>query len=310
MSVVDAAGKKKDLTPVYATAQGLAWTPDGREIWYTAAEGGFNRAVHAVTLAGKTPTRRPRAGDQHDPRHLEGRPGPDDQRERPARHPHPRPRRREGDGSSPGSTTRSSRTSRRTDRRSSSPSRAREGARGTRRTCERWTALRRFVSARAPTEAFSPDGTWAISIAGITGPRRRRSFSCRRASGEPRTLSGGGDGSHQRRLPAGRQADRLHGDPVRAGDAPLRARRRRRQVAGADARGLLDVPRHDHAGREIRRRHRPGSEDLPLSAGGRRAARPPGPRGQASAGPILGGREVPLHPGRPDDSRRGSTATT
>ncbi|MFY9552692.1 MAG: protein kinase [Thermoanaerobaculia bacterium] len=52
VAVVDAAGKKRDLTPLYATAQGLAWTPDGGEIWYTAAEGGFNRAVHAVTLSG------------------------------------------------------------------------------------------------------------------------------------------------------------------------------------------------------------------------------------------------------------------
>jgi eukaryotic-like serine/threonine-protein kinase len=54
ISVVNTAGKKRDLTPVYATAQGLAWTPDGGEIWYTAAEGGFNRAVHAVTLSGKS----------------------------------------------------------------------------------------------------------------------------------------------------------------------------------------------------------------------------------------------------------------
>ncbi|HTR01784.1 MAG TPA: protein kinase [Thermoanaerobaculia bacterium] len=52
-SVVDLAGKKTELTPLYATVQGLAWTPDGREIWYTAAENGFNRAVHAVTPSGK-----------------------------------------------------------------------------------------------------------------------------------------------------------------------------------------------------------------------------------------------------------------
>src|SRR5262245_41992371 len=51
--VVDLAGKKREITPIYATVQGLAWTPDGNEIWYTAAEGGFNRAVHAVTPGGK-----------------------------------------------------------------------------------------------------------------------------------------------------------------------------------------------------------------------------------------------------------------
>jgi serine/threonine protein kinase/Tol biopolymer transport system component len=52
IAIVNLAGKKSDLTPVYATVQGLAWTPDGREIWYTAAEGGFNRAVHAVPPGG------------------------------------------------------------------------------------------------------------------------------------------------------------------------------------------------------------------------------------------------------------------
>jgi len=52
ISIVDLSGKKTALTPIYATAQGLAWRPDGREIWYTAAEGGFNRAVHAVTPSG------------------------------------------------------------------------------------------------------------------------------------------------------------------------------------------------------------------------------------------------------------------
>jgi eukaryotic-like serine/threonine-protein kinase len=52
VALVDGSGKKQDLTPVYATVQGLAWRPDGGEIWYTAAEGGFNRAVHAVTLSG------------------------------------------------------------------------------------------------------------------------------------------------------------------------------------------------------------------------------------------------------------------
>jgi Tol biopolymer transport system component len=52
VAVVDRAGKKRTLSLVYATAQGLAWRPDGGEIWYTAAEGGFNRAIHAVTLSG------------------------------------------------------------------------------------------------------------------------------------------------------------------------------------------------------------------------------------------------------------------
>ena len=54
VALVDLTGKKRLLSQVYATAQGLAWAPGGNEIWYTAAEGGFNRAIHAVTLSGKT----------------------------------------------------------------------------------------------------------------------------------------------------------------------------------------------------------------------------------------------------------------
>jgi Tol biopolymer transport system component len=54
VALVDRSGKKTDITPPYATIQGLAWTPDGREVWYTAAEGGFNRAVHGVTPGGST----------------------------------------------------------------------------------------------------------------------------------------------------------------------------------------------------------------------------------------------------------------
>jgi len=53
VAVVDLSGKKRTLSHVYNTAQGLAWKPDGSEIWYTAEEGGINRAVHAVMLSGK-----------------------------------------------------------------------------------------------------------------------------------------------------------------------------------------------------------------------------------------------------------------
>jgi dipeptidyl aminopeptidase/acylaminoacyl peptidase len=53
IAIVDRNGKKTTLTPVYATAQGLAWTPDGREVWFTSSEEGFNRAIHAVDRSGR-----------------------------------------------------------------------------------------------------------------------------------------------------------------------------------------------------------------------------------------------------------------
>jgi Tol biopolymer transport system component len=54
VSMVDLAGKKTVLLPpTFATAQGLAWSPDGREVWFTAAEVGGNRALHAVSTSGR-----------------------------------------------------------------------------------------------------------------------------------------------------------------------------------------------------------------------------------------------------------------
>jgi WD40 repeat protein len=53
VAVVDRAGKKTDLAGGWATIQGLAWSPDGREIWFTAARDGIERMLYGVTPAGK-----------------------------------------------------------------------------------------------------------------------------------------------------------------------------------------------------------------------------------------------------------------
>ena len=52
VAVVDRAGKKIPLSPPFGSAQGLAWSPDGSEIWFTAAEVG-NRSLYAVSLSGR-----------------------------------------------------------------------------------------------------------------------------------------------------------------------------------------------------------------------------------------------------------------
>ena len=52
VAIVDLAGKKKTVSASYATIAGLAWSPDGSEVWYTAAEVGANRALHAVSASG------------------------------------------------------------------------------------------------------------------------------------------------------------------------------------------------------------------------------------------------------------------
>jgi eukaryotic-like serine/threonine-protein kinase len=54
VALVDRAGTVKKLTGEYSSAQGLAWLPSGREIWFTASDQGSARALLAVTPAGQT----------------------------------------------------------------------------------------------------------------------------------------------------------------------------------------------------------------------------------------------------------------
>ena len=42
IAVVDASGKKKKLTREWYGTQGLAWSPDGQEVWFTASELGLD----------------------------------------------------------------------------------------------------------------------------------------------------------------------------------------------------------------------------------------------------------------------------
>jgi len=51
--LVDRARKKTTLASDFSTEGGLAWSPAGDEIWFTAAETGGNRALFAVTPSGK-----------------------------------------------------------------------------------------------------------------------------------------------------------------------------------------------------------------------------------------------------------------
>jgi eukaryotic-like serine/threonine-protein kinase len=53
VAVIDLAGKKTKLTGQWASEHGLAWAPDGGEVWFTATEAGANRSLYAVTLSGR-----------------------------------------------------------------------------------------------------------------------------------------------------------------------------------------------------------------------------------------------------------------
>jgi serine/threonine protein kinase/Tol biopolymer transport system component len=53
LAVIDLAGKKKTLSGEWFTIQGLAWSPDGSEIWFTASKSGVDRTLYAISLDGK-----------------------------------------------------------------------------------------------------------------------------------------------------------------------------------------------------------------------------------------------------------------
>jgi serine/threonine protein kinase/Tol biopolymer transport system component len=51
--VVDLAGHRKTLASGWESEDGLAWNPRGDEVWFTAVEGGYNRALMAASLSGR-----------------------------------------------------------------------------------------------------------------------------------------------------------------------------------------------------------------------------------------------------------------
>jgi Tol biopolymer transport system component/predicted Ser/Thr protein kinase len=53
IAIVDLAGHKRELTGEWYGTQGLAWSPDGKEVWFTASELGLFHYITAVDLSGK-----------------------------------------------------------------------------------------------------------------------------------------------------------------------------------------------------------------------------------------------------------------
>src|SRR5712692_8012153 len=50
---VDLAGHKTTLSSGWGSEDGLAWSPRGDEVWFSAVEGGYNRRLMAVNLSGR-----------------------------------------------------------------------------------------------------------------------------------------------------------------------------------------------------------------------------------------------------------------
>ena len=52
VTLVDTAGKKQVLSEAWGSAEGLAWSADGKEVWYTATKIGNGRSLNAASLSG------------------------------------------------------------------------------------------------------------------------------------------------------------------------------------------------------------------------------------------------------------------
>ena len=53
VAIVGPDGAKKILASGFYTTQGLAWSPDGQEVWFTGSRVGANRALYSVSLDGR-----------------------------------------------------------------------------------------------------------------------------------------------------------------------------------------------------------------------------------------------------------------
>jgi eukaryotic-like serine/threonine-protein kinase len=51
--VIDREGRVKATSGFFITTQGLAWSRDGKEVWFTASREGAARAIYAMDLSGK-----------------------------------------------------------------------------------------------------------------------------------------------------------------------------------------------------------------------------------------------------------------
>ena len=53
LCVAEPSGQSRTLSRGWRLIGGLAWSADGKEIWFTATRSGFNQELHAVTLSGE-----------------------------------------------------------------------------------------------------------------------------------------------------------------------------------------------------------------------------------------------------------------
>ena len=51
--IIDRKGNHKASSSFYSSVQGVAWTPNGKEVWFSAVPAGSQRSIYAMDLSGK-----------------------------------------------------------------------------------------------------------------------------------------------------------------------------------------------------------------------------------------------------------------
>jgi Tol biopolymer transport system component len=51
--IIDPHGNRKSSSSFYSSVEGLAWTPNGKEVWFSAVPAGAARSIYALDLSGK-----------------------------------------------------------------------------------------------------------------------------------------------------------------------------------------------------------------------------------------------------------------
>ncbi|MGD0758094.1 MAG: protein kinase [Candidatus Sulfotelmatobacter sp.] len=51
--IIDAHGNRKASSSYYSSVEGLAWSPNGKEVWFSAVPGGSARSIYALDFSGK-----------------------------------------------------------------------------------------------------------------------------------------------------------------------------------------------------------------------------------------------------------------
>lgn len=51
--IIDTHGNRKASSSFFTSVQGLAWSPNGKEVWFSAVPGGAARSLYALDLSGK-----------------------------------------------------------------------------------------------------------------------------------------------------------------------------------------------------------------------------------------------------------------